>query len=364
MKIKKHVVHGIYLALLCAAGGPPAIANEPIDVQVREEIGRGMFLGSVVLAGTPDAIVFHEAYGQRDVGEPMQKESLFDVASITKVSTVATALAITMERRPEVSLDDLMRDHLPGITGKGADAITIRHTATHRSGLDNTKKLQEKFEGEALVRAILARDVHHTVGSKYEYSCLGMIRLGEMIARINGIEFGRFCRENIFVPLGMTNTQFGPVSAGLRHRCARFAVLPPGEIFDSNARRIGRPVGNSGLFTTAEDLSNLATLWLCRGKRQGKRFFSEEIWQAFTTKGIVWHVGNAGDIVPASLSPRTFSHIGWTGQTLIIDPERAMYIIVLTNRTHPAVHASKEDGDRARRRIAEAVVRALFATRG
>ena len=124
------------------------------------------------------------------------------------------------------------------------------------------------------------------------------------------------------------------------------------------------PVGDSGLFTTAEDLSKLATLWLCRGKRQGKRFFSEEIWQAFTTKGIVWHVGNAGDIVPASLSPRTCSHIGWTGQTLIIDPERAMYIIVLTNRTHPAVHASKEDGDRARHRIAEAVVRALFATSG
>jgi len=272
MRTPQLATRQLLLLTLCVSAVSTATANDAIGTQVQKEIADGMFLGAVVLAGTPDEVLFHEAYGERDTGTPMKKDSLFDVASITKVSTIATSLAITMDRRPEVSLDDLMQDYLAGMTGKGADEITIRHTATHRSGLDNTKQLQKESKGEALVDAILDRDIRWPVGSRFEYSCLGMIRLSEMIASVNGTDFGKLCEQSIFRPLEMTETLFGPIPPPLRDRCVRFSV-PVGTISDSNARRIGRPVGNAGLFTTAGDLSKLATLWLSKGEYRGEQLF-------------------------------------------------------------------------------------------
>ncbi|NLS92652.1 MAG: beta-lactamase family protein [Planctomycetaceae bacterium] len=351
--MKRSSITAAVMLACCVCWTPSTRANDSIDAQVEKEIADGMFLGTVVIAGTPEGVSFHKAYGRRDTGKAMTTESLFDVASITKVTTIATALAVTLDRRPDMSLDDLMRDHLPGMTGEGADRITIRYTATHRSGLDNTKSLCKQFEGERLVREILARDISWPVDSKYTYSCLGMIRLGEMLAEIHGQEFGAFCRQNIFDPLGMNDTCFGPVPEDRRDRCVRMSVAC-GEICDQNARRIGRPVGNAGIFTTALDLSKLATLWLNRGNCEGHRFFSETIWREFTAAGIVWHRGNGGN-VPEQLSPNTFYHTGYTGQTLAIDPDRNVYVIVLTNWDHPAVRAKNEVSDLARKRIAATV---------
>ncbi|MFZ5832075.1 MAG: serine hydrolase [Planctomycetota bacterium] len=332
------------------------LSRAAIDARVQQEIDDGMFLGAVVIAGRPGEILFHKAYGQRDLGKPMTTDCLFDVASITKPATVATALALTLDKHPEITLDDRMRKYLPAMTGKGADEITIRHTATHRSGLDNTKQLQRDHQGEQLLAEILRRDIRQPVGSKYEYSCLGMIRLSEMIAGIHGTDFGRLCREKVFEPLGMNDTRFGPVPKQLRERCVVFDQ-PAGVICDPNARKIGRAVGNAGLFTTAEDLSKLATLWLQQGEYAGKRLFSSAIAEEFTRAGIVWRTAPSSN-VPENLSSRTFSHTGHTGQSLLIDPELNAYVIVLTNWQHESIRSKtpNDTSDAARTRIAATVV--------
>ncbi|MEN6405816.1 MAG: serine hydrolase domain-containing protein [Thermoguttaceae bacterium] len=347
----------VAVALACAGLLASAVlANDAVDACAKKEIDQGMFLGAVVVVGQPGKILFCKAYGQRDVGKPMTTDCLFDIASVTKVTTVATALAITLHRHPEISLDDPMQKYLPGMTGKGADAVTIRNMAMHRSGLDNTKTLHAKYQGEELVKQILMRDNQWAVGSRWKYSCLGMIRLGEMIASINQTEFGDFCKENIFVPLGMTDTCFSPVPANLRSRCVT-TTAPLGIVSDLNAQRIGRPVGNAGVFSTAQDLAKLATLWLQKGEYGGKCLFSTAIYDEFTGGSIVWQTMDEKVFpLPNNVSPGSFYHSGHTGQLLIVDPKRNAYVIVLTVWLHPAIKASFDDGRKARGRLAGVVI--------
>ena len=329
-------------------------ANDAIDACVQKELGDGMFLGAVVAAGRPGEPLFCKAYGQRDIGQPMNVDCLFDLASVTKVTTVATALAITLDRHPEISLGDRMSRYLPGMTGKSAETVTIRMMAQHRSGLDNTKQLCAKYAGEELVRQIIARDNSRPADSRYEYSCLGMIRLGEMIATIHKTTFGEFCRIRVFEPLGMKDTYFSPTPLELRTRCVA-TKGPLGIVEDPNARRIGRPVGNAGVFSTAADLARLATLWLQKGESGGKRLFSATIADEFVKQGIVWRRKNVNEL-PGNASPETFFHTGHTGQTLLLDPERNAYVIVLTAWSHPTVKASISAGRKARARIAGVVI--------
>jgi CubicO group peptidase (beta-lactamase class C family) len=336
------------------SGNVESLDTTAIDAQVAQELEAGMFLGAVVCAGRPGEIVLLKAYGDKAVGEPMRTDSLFDIASVTKVTTVGTALAITLDRFPKISLDDPITDHLPEVGGRHAETMTIRHLAQHRAGLDNTKRLARDFEGEDLVRAILNHDASWPPENRYVYSCLGMIRLSEMIAQINDREFGAFCREEIFEPLGMNDTQFGPIPQESRSRCVRM-IQAPGLISDQNAHKIGRPVGNAGLFSTAEDLAKLATLWLQLGEFEGKPLFSQEIAQTFIREGIVWKRGSGG-VIPEAFSPTTFSHTGHTGQTLIVDPDRNLYVMVLTNWRNPAIEAEYEATRLARKRIAQAIL--------
>lgn len=333
-------------------------ASEPtfaeVDAQVKREIADGMFLGAVVCAGKPGEILFLRAYGERHTGQPMQTDSIFDVASITKPVTVGTSLAIVMSRHPEIRLDDPLRRHLPTIGGKGADAMTIRQLSQHRSGLNNTKHLCQESEGEELVKRILGHGTTWAGDSRYVYSCLGIIRLSEMIARVEDREFGAFCRANIFEPLGLKDTFFGPAPPSLRERCVRMDKSQ-GLISDQNAHRIGRPVGNAGLFTTAEDLAKVATLWLQDGEYDGRRLFSGKVGDALTRDGIVWKSG-PHETIPKKVSARVFHHTGYTGQTVLIDPKRNAYVFVLSNWRHPSIKCGYEETRAARRRIAASVL--------
>ncbi len=349
------VIGSAFIMLFAAM---PAHAQLSLDAQVRKELDNKMFLGCVVLAGRPGQVLCLNAYGEQDTGQPMQTDSIFDVSSITKAATLASTLAITLTHHPEIQLDDLMRQYLPDMTGAGSDQITIRHTVTHRSGLDNTKSLQAHHQGEELVDKILRRDVAYPVGSRYAYSCLGMIRMSEMIAAINAKEYGELVQEQLFDKLGMDDSFMVRVPPALRKRAVRARTVEPGVApMDENARRIGRAVGNAGLFTTAEDLSKVCTLWLQKGRYDGERLFSEQIAEQFTREGMIWKTGNASPEIPDSLSPQVYHHTGYNGHTLMVDPVNRYYVIVLTNWHHPAISVANATSDLARTRIVEAVIR-------
>lgn len=338
----------------------PSAVADAIDTQVRQEIADGMFLGAVVMAGRPGKVLFHRAWGERDVGKPMLLDSIFDVASVTKPAAMGTALAITMTRQAEVRLDDPVTKYLPSLTGRGAEQMTLRHLATHRSGLDNTKALAASYRGEVLIRQILNHDPTWPVGSRDVYSCLGAIRLGEAVGAMNGQHLGRFVRENILNPLGMSDSYMYQVPQNKVHRCVKFSA-DVGRPSDINARLAGRAVGNAGLFATATDLSKLATLWLQNGRYDGEQLIAPKIAKRFTRQGVVWRHGTGGNI-PEILSPNAYSHTGYTGQTFIIDPDANAYLMVLTNWNHDTVNAINDESDKARKRIAELVARKYLLT--
>lgn len=328
---------------------------------VEKEIEAGNILGAVIMSGTPGEVFFLEAYGERDVGKPMKKNCIFDVSSVTKPSTVGTSLAMLLDQG-RIELDNKMNEHLPGLKGQGSCKITIRHAATHTSGIDNTKRLSREYKGEDLVKAILTYDNKWDAGTKYHYSCLGFIRLSEMIASITSREFDEYVSNEIFRPLEMKDTQFGPLENKRKLKRMVKTNARLGQIQDPNTKNIGRPLGNAGMFTTASDLSHLAVMWLQKGQYKDKRFFSEEVHEKMVRKqtqlanrGITWTLLDKS-FGPSNLSASTYYHTGYNGHALWIDPEKNMYFIVLTVWKHPDIHASVEEGRQARVRISEAVI--------
>ena len=351
-----------FCSSICKAYNININNKDPIKEKVEKSISKDMFLGAVVIAGKPGEIKYYKAFGQRDIGKEMKKDTMFDIASITKPLTVGTSLAILVSEE-KIELDDKLKTHLPELRGRGSDKITIRQTATHTSGLDNSKQLHKNNRRENLVDKILKRDCKWTPGTHYKYSCLGFIRLSEMIANVTGIEFGEYCEKNIFNKLGMKDTEFGPVTSDKRDRCARFRN-PPGIINDPNAKKIRRPVGNAGVFSTAKDLSKFATLWLQKGTYNNHRFFSESVYETFTsnqsnpgTKGIVWDRGDYW--LPDDVSKVSYYHTGYNGHHLVIDPFTKSYIIILTVWNHRAVSSSYRKSKKARVDVIEAVINTL-----
>ncbi|MBN2450971.1 MAG: serine hydrolase, partial [Lentisphaeria bacterium] len=339
---------------------------------VEAKIDAGLFLGAVVCAGTPKGILYHEAFGCMDVDRPMARDCLFDLASVTKVAATATALAI-LRHEGRFGIPDRLADHLPGLGGRGAAAVTVAQTATHTSGLDNSKEPCKHLRGEELVREVLQRDLTWEPGTRYEYSCLGAIRLGEMVAHLGGQPFGDFCRERVFAPLGLSAAQFGPVTDAERLQRTMKTQVPLGRIRDENAHRVGRPVGNAGLFATAEDLARIAVLWLQEGTLDGQTLFSPEVRREFTRdqtplpvgRGILWALatGEGRTGAPASLSDQTYYHTGYNGHSLWIDPAANAYVMVLTIWTHPLISAPKDAAVAARIEIGDHVARTILADR-
>ena len=335
-----------------------------IDEQVKTELDNGMFLGCVVTAGKPGEILFNKAYGYRDTGKAMNTETMFDLASITKVAGTSTALAILMTDSSDMSIHDRATLYLDGLTGKGGDEMTIAQLGTHTAGLDANKL--NGILGEELIDQLLVRDISWPVDTKYSYSGNGTIRLSELVAQQAGMSFGNFCQERIFSPLKMTRTMFGNLPDEYRKNCVKTSRRRIGNIADQMAWRAtgrnannSRPIGNAGLFSTGSDLAKLATLWLQKGEYKGKRYFSEEIYDIFSkrqsdygTKGILWNVG----VRPEGMSKRTLFHTGYTGQSMWIDPVNQWYIMVLTTWDHEDIQAGNSVSDDARERIALKVI--------
>src|SRR6056297_2859069 len=363
--IKNQVFCRIFIILFLLPGAIRShLAAQPADRVVKQEIEAGNILGAVLMAGTPDTVLFHRAYGERDTGKPMVKNCIFDISSVTKPTMTGTSLAILLSR-DKLALDDLLSQHLPAFTGPGSGEVTIRQTATHTSGINNRKILAKTHKGERLIRAIMEYDTSWAPGTKYQYSCLNFIRLSEMIARVTGMPFEKFCQQDIFEPLELNDTRFGPVTGpDLLRRTVR-TTAPPGQIQDPNARKSGRPVGNAGLFTTAADLSRIAVLWLQEGEINGQRIFDEAVCDTMirrntplAPRGIAWAL-NDHSFCPPELSPRTYYHTGYNGHALCIDPETKTFYIVLTVWKHPAIKASYKEGRKARSRILSALARSI-----
>jgi CubicO group peptidase (beta-lactamase class C family) len=303
---------------------------------------------------------------------PVTAGTLYDLASLTKV-VATTTMAMILVDEGRLDLDQPVREILPGFQGPGKDAVTVRHLLTHSSGLPAIVTLYRDVQGRAaFLERIQALDLEYPAGSRSVYSDPGIILLGEILERAAGQPLEAFVRERVFEPLGMRETMFRP-PAELRSRVAPTEFDPwrgrliQGEVHDENAFAMGGVAPHAGLFSTAGDLARFAQMLLNGGTWHGRRIVSRETVELFTRRAGIpgsdralgWDTKSAeGSSAGTLLSPRSFGHTGFTGTSIWIDPERQLFVILLTNRVYP----TRENNliREARPAVADAVMRALY----
>jgi len=327
----------------------------------------GLLHGVVAAAGTAETLDVLWPWGLAAVFptcKPMKKDSLFDLASLTKVVATASACAICMDRGSIVP-EAPARQYIPQLGRFPGSVIRVSDLATHCSGYDNRKF--DNLSPDHLIDKAIRTPAQWPARKRYEYSCRNFIVLGYLIERITGENLATFCNRELFSPAGMENTRFGPIRSTAENVVPSSA--PPGVIEDQQARKAPRPIGNAGLFSTAEDLSLFCRLLLCRGLAGQTRLLSSRTVDCLMKpcspphlprRSFGWDMGSCYECLhrPFGLSESAIGHSGWTGQSIWIDPEFNVYTIVLTNRTHApgGVSDNYEASKRFRARIAEILI--------
>ncbi|MDX1996165.1 MAG: DUF1343 domain-containing protein [Thermoanaerobaculia bacterium] len=350
---------------------PEAMAE--IDALLAGYVERRAFPGGVVAIGRQGKLVHLRAFGRQTYdadAPPVTAETLYDLASLTKVVTTTT-VAMTLVDDGRLDLDKAVQDYLPEFVGPGKEVVTVRHLLTHSSGIDWWAPLYQDTRGAAeFVRKIAAMPLVNPPGSTMKYSDLGLILLGEILERVTGRSLDALARERVFRPLGFADTGFRPARE-LRPRIAPTEVVDGqvihGEVHDENARALGGVAAHAGLFGTAPELARFAQMLLWRGVYDQRRIVTRETVALFTQRAGVpvdsdralgWDTRSATGFSAGQLfSARSFGHTGFTGTSLWIDPERDLFVLLLTNRVHPT-----RDNNlirEVRPALADAVVRGL-----
>jgi uncharacterized protein YbbC (DUF1343 family)/CubicO group peptidase (beta-lactamase class C family) len=357
------------LNVLSPAAGTPATPVtvdarrfDAIEPLVRDAITDKKLPGAVVLIGRRDRVIYQKAIGHRAVQpalETMTTDTIFDVASLTKVVATTTSIMILVEQG-KVRLNERVASYIPGFERYGKGDITIRHLLTHVSGLRPDVDLVDPWIGYEKAIALSIEEVPTSrPGERFVYSDINFILLGDIVRRVSGLPLDRFARDRIFEPLGMRDTSFNPhATLGPRiaptENCTRFGwpcqgpdmSMLRGFVHDPTARRMGGVAGHAGLFSTAADLAIFCRMLLNGGVHDGARILSplavEKMTSAATpdleanTRGLGWDIdstfsSNRGELLPIG----SFGHTGFTGTSIWIDPATEMFVVFLSNRVHP-----------------------------
>lgn len=363
------------LILLCVVVGlqQPAAASGEIDRAVADGIADGVYPGAVVVVGTPTRILHARGYGhftwRDDSPVPDPDGSVYDLASLTKV-VATTPAAMMLVDAGRLDPDRPVQYYLPAFQGPDKERVTVRHLLEHRSGLRAFLPLNELTTDAEEARArVLAEPLRYPPGTRMEYSDLNAMLLGWVIEAIAGEPLDEFVRRRIYEPAGMADTRFRPP------RSERARMVPvglwrghpiAGEVHDQNAARLGDVSGHAGLYSTGADLARYAQILLNDGRLpDGTVLFSAGVVHHFTRRGrdhraLGWEMRNPDDDASTGdlLSSDAFGHGGYTGTSIWIDPQREIFVIVLTNRVFaPRTNRSITKLKAVRARVADAAVR-------
>jgi len=371
----------ILASLLCQPGLAQLPADKPeavavsaaqlaqMDSVINAEINQHHLPGAVVLVGRKGMVVWQKAYGSRALEpthEAMTTDTIFDLASLTKVVATATSIMILMERG-KLRLNDPLSLYIPEIKGEGRERITIEQLLTHRAGYAPDFDLREHWTGyDEAIKRLIKEPLRNQPGSRFVYSDICFIALGEVVHRVSGMKLDQFAQKNIFQPLGMHDTGFRPQEslksriAPTEKRRGQLSYLGDsgdnagtagevwlrGQVHDPTAYRMDGVAGHAGLFSTANDLSIYCQMILNGGQYRGARILSPLTVAEMTrprlvnsnggTRGLGWDINtsyssNRGDLFPLG----SFGHTGFTGTSIWIDPATEMFVVFLSNRVHP-----------------------------
>jgi uncharacterized protein YbbC (DUF1343 family)/CubicO group peptidase (beta-lactamase class C family) len=360
------------LASAATAKGSNAPNLAVIDSIVLDAIHDHQIPGAVLLVGHNGQVIYRKAFGNRALEprrEPMTVDTIFDIASLTKVVATTTAV-MQLVQKGEVRVNDPVAKYIAEFAENGKDDITVRNLLTHFSGLREDFDLNPPWQGrDAGLRLAFAERPPYPPGSRFLYSDTNFIALGALVERVTGTSLDQYCARKIFAPLQMSHTRFLP-PASWRPKIAPTEYDEQGKmlrgiVHDPRARRMGGVAGHAGVFSTADDLSKFA-----RALLNGSPILAGDMVEKMTTpqqpptaqvlRGFGWDIdspfsSNRGDLLPVG----SFGHTGFTGTSLWIDPTTQTYIILLTNAVHPR---GKGSAVALRSKVATAVAAALPLT--
>ncbi len=323
-----------------------------IDRAAQEEIAAGGLPGAVILVGHQDKIVYRRAFGLRSITpspQPMTPDTIFDVASLTKVVATTTAV-IQLVEQGRLDLNRPAAAYWPEFGQNGKGPITIRQLLTHTSGLRPEVNSRVRWRGyEGALAAIVADRPVNPPGDSFRYSDVNFIVLGELVHRVSGLPLDKYCTQKIFQPLGMRDTAFLPAGRN-QARIAPTDVqsdrLHWGEVSDPTAHRMGGVAGHAGLFASADDLAVFAQALINGGAWGNRRILSQASVAALTKphtilgssirRGLGWDMLSPYSKEHTAAFPAgSFGHTGYTGTSIWIDAKSRTFLIILTSRLHP-----------------------------
>ena len=314
-----------------------------INFLMERAIADNLIAGGVVVIGNHAGILSSTARGKLS-GRPdaplLDQQSIFDLASLTKVIATAPAVMKLLDEGRITLLDPLTR-WFPEFKGSERENTTILHLLTHTSGLTDFEVGTEQSMETAIHKAAAEKN-HPLPGSSFKYADINFILLGELVHRVSGRTLDAYCREEIFTPLVTTETMFLP-PVNLADRIAPTLGINSGTVQDLNARRLGSVAGHAGLFSSAQDLARFARLMLAGGALDGRRILSERAVEQMTSpflcsngavvRGLGWDKSSPFSAPKGRLfSDASFGHSGYSGSSIWIDPKQDLFVVVLTNR--------------------------------
>jgi CubicO group peptidase (beta-lactamase class C family) len=364
--------------LSLAVSGPTELPDWAVASRMIERaIGRRLFPGAVLVVGRSDTVLYARGYGRlgwNGPGRPDPGATLWDLASLTKV-VATTGAVMTLVDRGRLELEAPVARYLPRFTGGDRERVTVRMLLDHTSGLPAYRPLYRTARGrDDAIDRLFEVPLETGPGIRAKYSDLNAILLGLVVEQVTGVSLARFATEAVFQPLGMRRTTFAPevsdrtdVAPSITHH----GRPAPGEVNDRNALVLGGVAGHAGLFATGLDLARFAQSWL-RGNRRNDsswirpatmRRFLERTGQS-GTRALGWDTPDLTTPERTAFgrraTPSMFGHTGWTGTFLWFDPERDLFLVLLTNRslgsnTGRSLRAMRE----LRSEVSDAVVRVL-----
>ena len=349
-----------------------------LDKIVKTALDDAVAPGVAIAVGRNGRIAYMKGYGHIDWNRPgspaVDTNTLYDLASLTKVIATTTA-AMILEENGQLDLDRTVSSYLPEFNSPEKAHITVKQLLTHSSGLEAGANIYRTARGrEQYLQQISARPLEYTPGRNMIYSDWNMIVLQLVMERITGKTLDVLTTEKIFKPLGMTDTQFQP-PLSLRHRIAPTQVdddrggLLWGTVHDENAYAVGGVAGHAGLFSTARDLALFSMMILNGGEgANGARLVKPAAIARWTSRQgkessrtLGWDSPEGGSSAGQFFSPWSFGHTGFTGTSIWIDPEKDLFVVVLTNRVNPTRNNTRHV--QLRRDVADAVQQAVLGAR-
>lgn len=341
---------------------------------------RPLYPGAVALVvrdGSPeptvavgDALRYTDSDGTelpRDARVPMRPDTIFDVASLTKLFTATVVMSLVEEGL--LDLDQPIADHLPSFASVDRRAVTLRHLLSHTSGLPDLLRLWIDQPNPAdRRRAVLEAPIRHRVGSTFEYSCVGYLVAGFLAEEVSRQTLPELVAERICVPLGLVDTGYRPPEERLSRIAAtedQRAIgrgIVRGSVHDENSWSLGGTGGNAGIFSTAGDLARFGEAIRRGGELDGRRILGEasvaemlrDQLPAGIDPGYRQALGfriAAPAFMGALAESGAVGHTGFTGTSIVIDGSRHLVVVLLTNRVHPSREWS--DLSEMRQRVTE-----------